>query len=287
MKFRLVAAVVAACFAVPGAVYAQCGKTQPPPKKDPPPPAQPKPPTPPAGMPMPIPVPAPLPDPGPASTPTRANQFEGTVSVKIFAGMIATNGEEIRHQVDLPRLEQALKGVAGVTGISFDASKGTLEVGYAGPIAKVASIESAVASTGTRCVLVSPAPVEFRPYDLADAASLLETFKGVAGVHECLREGAAFVVYADLRVVDLKTLEDAAARSGNPGKVASHEVLRFRLEAEARADAAGLARALEETDFVLRISLDERGSILEALVIRGKVTKMLVKRVAARFGYRV
>jgi copper chaperone CopZ len=293
MKTRLLAAALA--FVLPAAAgYAQCGKSQPPPKNDPPPPAEPRPPGPPAGMPMPMPmpmpVPAPFPDPGPAPAPAPVNRFEGSVSIKLFAGLIATNGEEIRHQVDLPRFEQALKGVAGVTSVSFDESKGTLEVGYAGPIAKAGAIESAVASTGSRCALVSPAPVEFRPYDLADAAGLIEALKGVAGVRECLREGATFAVYSDLGVVNLKSLEVAAARSGNPGKVVSHELLSFRLEPETRTatcDAAGLARALEETDFVLRVSVDPKGSTLEALVVRGKVTRMLVKRVAARFGYRV
>ncbi len=100
----------------------------------------------PTGGQTPAPTPAPAPVPTPDAKPP-APVFAGTVQVKIYSDLISTGSENGQiNGVDpakMGRIQEAVKGVDGVSSVSVSSTTGILEAAYSGPYNNVEDIEKA------------------------------------------------------------------------------------------------------------------------------------------------
>jgi hypothetical protein len=93
------------------------------------------------------------------------------------------------------------------------------------------------------------------------------------------------LIASTLESVDLSALHDAAKNAGSPGTINSHDEYELTFTASNDADASRLERDLLATKYVLRAKVDTLANELKVLVVRGRCSKTLVKKIAAKCGF--
>jgi hypothetical protein len=236
-----------------------------------------------------VPPPAPKPAPTPKPAPKPAPVYSGQVAIKVFSGMISTGESGAMPINEKPKkwdiIERYIKGIDGVSQVSWNSMNGTIDVGYSGPYDQLEDIEKAAGRTGTKCALISPIVVKFRPYACNDDQSLIAALKGTAGTTEVIKDSGAFLIITQLESVDLESIRDAAKGAGAPGTINSHDYYELTFTAQNEADASRLERELLSTKYVLRVKIDTSSNELKVLVVRGRCSKSLVKKIAEKCGF--
>lgn len=237
-------------------------------------------------MPVPMPVPTPAPAPAPVKPPEPAPTYSGTVRVATFSDAIATEGDKKVGglQVDVARLEAAVKRLPGVTSFAFDPITRQMSVGYSGVYSETKRIKVAIDSQGVSSEIVSPARVVVRPMAVLDDPSrFLSALKGVPGVLAAEREGNDLIAYADLSTASIHSIRQAVEGTGIRCQIASHEEIRVKFGAAGTPEA--LTADLERTKWVLRAEVDPAESVVKVLAVKGRVTRALIKSVMSKNGF--
>jgi len=249
-------------------------------------PPAPRPPMPPPGTPMP-PAPAPTPTPAvpTAKAPDPAPTFGGTIRIATFSEIIASEGKKAAGpQIDMAKIESALKRVAGVSSVSFDQNSKEISVGFSGPYSEMKKVKIAVDGQGVAAEVISPARVVVRPMgEINDATAALNALKSVSGVVAVEKDSNDLIAYADLSSASLDSLLKAVEGTGVKCQVASHEEIKVKFSATGKSD--DLKNDLKQTKWVLRIDIDSSDSSVKVLAVKGRVTKAVVRTVMAKHGF--
>lgn len=240
----------------------------------------------------PAPAPAPTPDPSTPPVPTPdpkppAPVYAGLVQIKIYSDLISTGSEgKPVNGVDpakIARIQDIVRSIEGVSGVSMNSGTGTLEATYSGPYEKIEDIEKAVAKTGVNCALVSPAIVKFRPYNQDNDAKVISALQGVSGSIGVAKIAGNFCVFIPAESLDLTAILKAAENAGYPGTIISHDLYEFTFTKA--GDSRKLQADLSETKFILKYQIDMTGNKVEVTVVRGRCSKAQVKKLLDACGF--
>lgn len=233
--------------------------------------------------------PAPAPTPTPAiptaKPPEPAPTFAGTIRIATFSEIIASEGKKAAGpQIDMAKIESALKRVGGVSSVSFDQNTKEINVGFSGPYSEMKKVKIAVDGQGVAAEVISPARVVIRPMgQIDDATAALSALKSVSGVAAVEKENNDLVAYADLSIATLDGLLKAAEGTGIKCQVASHEEIKVKFSTAGKSD--DLKNDLKQTKWILRVDIDTSDSSVKVLAVKGRVTKAVVKTVMAKHGF--
>jgi len=181
-------------------------------------------------------------------------------------------------------LKEKLSRLGGVTEVKYDPQSRFLDVEYSGNCESLSSIESTVSFAKVRCALVSPVALRFRSNDGSDSEALLSAVRETAGVYDVIKEPNTLRIYADLEVLDLQALDDAAKRSGSTVTIISHDTYSFTLKADESKKSLDLVKELHSTEHVLGVRYDEKTRTLGIVSRRGRITRDSLKEVARLHG---
>lgn len=205
--------------------------------------------------------------------------------LRTFSENIATEGTEIKTGgIDLTKVENAVKRVAGVTSFSFDPKTKEITVGYGGLAKNVKDIKIAVDGQSVSCEILSPARVVVRPIGaLEDPTNALNAMKGVAGVTGVNKEFNDLVAYADLSTTSLDALKAAVEGTGVKCQIASHEEVKVKYTAAGNVET--LRDDLSKTKWVLKVEVDSAKMEVRVLCVKGRVTRSIVGSVMNKHGF--